>query len=307
MVRSWLAIYALLASFAVFLLWRNSAAPDGFKNVGILVASILPVLIVTFPYLNQEKIERHSTFVLFYDSKNKSITSGDKPNPYSSSYMHMFTNLTEDALKVENFSELMEAKGFDIIEKGIVEALSLKFSNHWDIEMRKFEGPASTSETISPKSTFRSDPIQLAKIQEIFKHNLLIAKLSVLVFPKIYFPPNGQINVKITENSRTILFNNSYITLEIAFHASSGMVTQQGIWGVLTLDPLDMNRYYIVEYPVDIKLSIKRTRAYSPEVKTYKRWFENVCDTLSQYDWNVVDKKVDKTLSREAISKILGL
>ena len=62
-VRIALIFYVLFAGIAVFLLGRNSAAPDSLKNVGILIASILPVLIAVLPYLNPEKIEKHFTFV----------------------------------------------------------------------------------------------------------------------------------------------------------------------------------------------------------------------------------------------------
>jgi len=161
-VRIALIIYVLIAGFAVFLLGRNSAAPDSLKNVGILIASILPVLIAILPYLNPEKIEKHFTYVLFYDSKEGHIITGDKWNPYSSSYMHMFTNLSEvpGALKAKNFSELMEARGLDIIEKGIIEAFLMKFSTHWDIEAKKFEGPASA--LIFPRKSGHKEELVLA-------------------------------------------------------------------------------------------------------------------------------------------------
>jgi len=304
-VRSFLFVYAIFASIAVVLLWKNSAAPDGLKNVGILVASILPVLIVALPYLKQEPIEQHFTFILFYDSKDKTITWGDKSNPYFSNYLYMFTNLPDDALKAENFSELMGSKGLNIIEKGILEALFLKFSTHWDIELKKFEGPIGASESWTSNSKMETQFIELAKIQEVFQHNPFIVK-SGFIFPQLSVPPSSKISVKISENSRAVIFNNPYSTLEIVFHPSSGMVAQQGIWGVLKPDGSNMNRYFMVEYKVDCKLLVKGTKAYSPEMKSYRRWFENVCDELSRYDWNVVDKKVESTLNREAISKILG-
>lgn len=308
-VRIALVLYVLIAGFAVFILGRNSAAPDSLKNVGILIASILPVLIAVLPYLNSEKIEKHFTFALFYDSTSKHIISGNGWNPYSSCYIHMFTNLSQvpDALKAENFSEVMESKGLNLIEKGIVEALLLKFSTHWDIETRKFEGPVSNSESWGSDSKLKTEPVELAKLQEMFKHNPLITKPGILVSTHIHLPPDCKISAEISDKSRTIVFRNSYVTLKIIIHASSGMVAQQGIWGVLVPDAKNMNRYYVIEYKVDSTLFINRLRTYSPEMKHYRRWFENVCDTLSGYDWNVVNKKIERSLNREAISKTLGL
>lgn len=308
-VRIALIFYVLFAGIAVFLLERNSAAPDSLKNVGILIASILPILIAVLPYLNPEKIEKHFTFVLLYDAKDKTVISGDTWNSYSHSYIHMFTNLSQvpDALEAVGFPELMESKGLNIIEKGIIQALIMKFATHWDIEVKRFEGPVSTSESWSSRSKLKTDIIELAKIRELFKRNPLIIKPGVLVGQQMSLPPKCKIEVETTDKSRTVIFNNPYVTLKITFHASSGMVAQQGIWGVLTSDPASMDRYSIVEYKVDAALSINRTKTYSPEMKNYRRWFENVCDTLSEYDWNVVNKKIERSLNREAISKALGL
>jgi len=61
-----------------------------------------------------------------------------------------------------------------------------------------------------------------------------------------------------------------------------------------------------IEYRVDAIMTIKRTKTYSPEMKSYRRWYENICNILSGYDWGVVDKKIEKSLHRDAISKALG-
>lgn len=307
-VRIFLIIYIVIAVFVVLLLGRNSEAPDSLKNVGILIASILPVLIAVLPYLNPEKIERQFTFVFFYDSTEKNIVSGNNWNPYSSSYIHMFTNLAQvpDASKAENFSELMGSKGLNLVEKGIIQALLLKFSSHWDIEPKKFEGPVSTSESWGSNSRLDVKSITLAEIQEIFKHNPIISKPGVLAGQKICLPPKCKIRTEVVDKSRVIIFNNPYTTVRIAFYSPSGMVAQRGVWGVLTPDPANINRYYVVEYRVDVTLSIVRTKVYSPEMQNYRKWFENICDTLSGYDWGVVNKRIEQNFNREAISKTLG-
>ncbi len=310
LVRSGLVFYVIFTGIALFLLWRNSAAPDGLKNVGILLVSILPVLITVLPYLNPEKVEEHFTFILFYDSTEKELIFGDRPNPYYSNYIPMITNLSEipDSLKAASFSELMESKGLNIIEKGIIEALLLKFQTHWDIEQpQKFEGPVGRSESWALNSKFETKSIKLAEIRDLFKHNPLISKPGVIVFPQMNVPPNCKIKVEVEKNARTIIFTNPYVTLRIAFRASSGVVAQQGVWGVIKPDPHNMNRYYSIEYKVDAALFINRTKVYSPEMKNYRRWFENVCDSLSKYDWNAVDNMIERSLNREAIAKTLGV
>ena len=308
-VRMALVIYVLIAGFAVVILGKNSAAPDSMKNCGILLASILPVLIAVLPYLNSEKIEKHFTFALFYDAPNKNIISGDNWNAYSSSYIHMFTNASQvpGALKAESLTDMMESKGLNLVEKGIIETLFLKFSTHWDIEAKKFEGPVSSSESWDSSSKLKSEPMELAKIREIFKRNPLIVTPGVIVSPQICLPSESKVRVETIDKSRAIIISNPYVTLRINFHASSGTVAQQGVWGIFVPDPKNMNRYYAIEYKVDSTLFINRMKAYSPEMKHYRRWFENICDTLSGYDWSTVDKKIERNLNRDAISKALGI
>ena len=307
-VRVALSIYILFAGVALILLWRNSAAPDGLKNAGILLASILPVLIVILPYLNKEKVEKDFTFIIFYDSKEKVVTFGNDYNPYGQSYIHMFTNLSKipSSLRADNISDLTHSrKGLNIIEKGIIGAMLLKFSNHWDIEQKKFEGPISTSESWSYNSKLKTTSVPLSKITEIFPKNPLITP-EVLGPFQLNIPLDCNIKVEDKNRSRAIIFDNPYVTLRIAYRYSSSGVAQQGVWGVLPSDSTNMNRYYVVEYRIDATLFIKSTKVYSPKMKKYKNWFENICGILANYDWNVVDKKIEKSLGRDAISKTLA-
>ena len=308
-VKVSLFFYIILAGVALFLLWRNSAAPDALKNAGILLASILPVLIVVLPYFKQEIITHQYSFALFYDSQNKHIIAGDKFNPYYSDYMYMFTNLGKipDALDAKDFSEVMDKKGIDIVEKGIVDSLVTKFMTHWDIETKKFEGPVGKSEWWSGDSRSPKEIIPISEIQKIFKNNLLIATPGIIVHSNMNVPPKTSITVKTDNQYRAIVFENSFAVLEIGIVPSSGMVAQRGIWGVVTTDPKNMNRYYVIEYKITATLKLNKTKVYSPEMKYYRKWFENVCDVLERFNWSTVNKNIEKTLNREAISKILGI
>ncbi|MBU4257600.1 MAG: hypothetical protein KKC39_00185 [Candidatus Omnitrophica bacterium] len=308
-VKISLFFYIILAGLALFLLWRNSAAPDALKNAGILLASILPVLIVVLPYFKQEIITRQYSFALFYDSENKQIVVGDKFNPYYSNYMYMFTNLSKipNALDAKDFSEVMDKKGIDIVEKGIVDTLIGKFMMHWDIETKKFEGPVGRSESWSGASKLHKETIPISEIQKIFKSNPFIATPGIIVHPNTSVPPKTSITVKTDNRCRAIVFVNPFAVMEIDIAPSSGMVAQHGIWGAIIADPKNMNRYYVIEYKITANLKLNKTKVYSPEMKYYRKWFENVCDVLERFDWSTVDKNIEKTLNREAISKILGI
>jgi len=125
-VRIALIIYVVIAGSVVFLLGRNSAAPDSLKNVGILIASILPVLIAVLPYLNPEKIEKHFTFALFYDAKDKKISrakikdNGGLSNIEKSSFEEMEKSISTVTIpskvfiKERIFEDLRKLFGKDI-------------------------------------------------------------------------------------------------------------------------------------------------------------------------------------------------
>jgi len=308
-VRIALFFYIIFASVALFLLWRNSAAPDALKNAGILLASILPVIIVVYPYLKQERITHDFTFNLFYDAQEKQIVAGDDFNSYGANYIHMFTNLSmvPDALNAKDISEAMEVKGLNIIEKGIIETLLLKFMTHWDIETKKFEGPISKSESWGASSKLPSIKIELSKIQNLFKHNPFVATPNILVHPTMCIPQNTEIIIKNDEKSRAIIFKNPYTTIEISIRFSSMGVAQHGVWGVLKIDPKNPNRYYVIEYRIVASQKINKTKVYAPEMGSYRRWFENICDMLQKFDWSTVNQQIEKSLTREAVSKILEM
>lgn len=309
LVRIILLSYIGFAGFVLFLLWRNAAAPDALKNTGVLFASMLPVVIAVFPYLNQERITRDFTFDFFYDSQQKQIITGDRFNSYDSNYIYMFTNLSliPNALNAKDFSEVMESKGFDIIEKGIIEMLFMKFMRHWDIETKKFEGPIGKSESWGAASKLPLTKIKLSEIQQIFEHNQFIVTPGVLVHPDMSVPPNTKITTKTNKHSRLIIFENPYTTVEISIFPFLGSVAQHGIWGVLKIDPANPNRYYAIEYRIVASQKLSRTKVYSPQMQNYKRWFENICDILQKCDWSTVDEQVEKNLTREAVSKILEI
>ena len=309
LVRIFATIYIICSGFALWLLWHNSAAPDALKNTGLLLASLLPVLIAVLPYIKEEKSLRHFVFDLFYDTQTKEIIGGDKFSSYDSNYMYMFTNLSlvPDALTAKDFSEVMDKKGLDIIEKGIIQSLLSKFMMHWDIETRKFQGPIGSSESASWVSQLNSEAIQLSDIQNIFKHNPLISKQGVLVQPKLSKPPKSIIKIKNEDKARAFIIENPYSSIEIVIRPSMAEVAQQGIWGIVASDPKNKNRYFAIEYKVIITFVQKRANVYAPEMKNYKMWFENICDTLQRFDWGTVDRQIENRLNREAISKILNI
>ncbi len=306
-VRVFLVIYALVAISAALLLWKNSAAPDALKNTGIIIASILPVLIAILPYLISEKQSKEFHYALFYDSAEKEIVEGDEFNAYASSYMHMFTNLSRipDVLKANNFADFMGNKGLDIIEKGILEILSLNFMRVWDIILSESVGPYYTSARSVKKSETKSTFITIGELRKIFSHNKLISTEGILSVDAFVLPPDTTITPSQKDNTRFIIIKNPIATIDIEIFSPSGGVAQQGIWGVLKPDPQNMNRYYSIEYLVKLTMRGSGFNRYSPSFVDYKGWFFNICNILSKYDWEKIDRQIERNEIRKAVSESL--
>ena len=146
----------------------------------------------------------------------------------------------------------------------------------------------------------------MTEVQRIFKHNPLISSPGIIVYQGINIPPNCDIKAEVAGQKRTMTFITPYGILRIVINPWYGGVAQQGIRGVLKVNPQNKNRYYAIHYLVNVSFSLNRWKVYSPEMKDYKRWFENICEILSKYDWEVIDNKIEKDLNRKAVSKVLG-
>jgi len=307
MVRSAIVLYLVFVSIALLLLWKNAAAPDALKNTGILVASILPVLIAILPYINLQIESFKYRFILLYDSKDKTLTTGDSWNPYESTYMHLFTNLSKrpSALKADNISDFQENKGLDLIEKGIVATLMIRFMSHWDVVWREDRGPNYVVSSGGRGAIEASKQIPLEQIRQDFSHNSLISAPDIMVGSGFHIPPASNLSTSQPDKSRIIKITTPYSAVSITIQFSYSMVAQHGIWGILKPDPQNLNRYYTIEYHVSLAIRPKRFKKYAPEMESYSRWHENIRNSLQSFDWEYVDKQIEQRVMREAILKTI--
>lgn len=308
-VRVALIIYGILALLAVLLIWKNSAAPDALKNTGIVVASILPVLIAVLPYLISEKLSDEFHYILFYDAVEKEITAGEFPNTYASTYVLMFSNLSvvPEASKAESLDDFMDNKGLDIVEKGILETLIVNFMSHWDIVLSESIGPTYETKMIKKGSEGELKKITIKELKDKFHHNKLISTPGVLIHSDFSLPPGSTIAPIIKDKSRFIMIKNGFGVINIEIYRSLASVAQQGIWGVFKPDPKNLNRFYTIEYLVKLTMKVGRFKRYSPAMNDYKKWFANIRMVLSEYDWQNIEKKIERSEIRKAISKSLEM
>lgn len=304
-VRAAIIVYSVIALTALNLLWRNAAASDALKNTGILAAAILPVLIAVLPYINVQQESYRYSFILLYDSKDKTLTTGDPWNYYEFLYMQMFMNLSKApaAMISGDLNEFQGKKGLDIIEKGIIEALMIRFGSHWDVVWRENRGPNYISFSGGKGNVEASKQVSLEQIKKAFSHNSLVSAPDVVVGSGFYIPPGGTLKTSQEDKSRVIDITSSCSTVSITIRPSSSIVAQQGVWGVLKADPQNMNRYYTIEYVVSLSIRPERFKKYSPEIGSYSRWHENIKSILRGYDWEYVDKQIEQRVMREAVSK----
>jgi len=305
-VKAAIILYAVVAIIALALLWKNAAASDALKNAGILAAAILPVLIAVLPYVNvQEELNQYN-MVLLFDSKEKGLTTGKNRNPYEFLYNHMFVNLSKaspDMLR-GSLSDFEKNKGLDIIEKGIVDLMMLRFGSHWDIIWHEDRAPTAIFFSGRKGTVEASKQLSLEQIRELFSHNKLISTPGILTWSALHIPPGSILKTAQPNETRVITIATHYSTVSVTIRNVFAGVAQQGVWGVLAPDPLDMNRYYIVRYRVSLSIKPNRFKKYSPDMESYSRWHQNIKDLLQGYDWEYVDQQIERQVMREAVSTI---
>lgn len=302
-VRICVAIFFVLSTASIFLLWRNSAAPDALRNVGLLVAGMLPILLSSFPYLKRQTDYDSFSYGLIYDRRNKSLIDGLMPNRYQSHYLFMFSNTGKLPAEVSGFTEnslFFGNKGLNLIEKGIIEEMSHTFSGNWS----SIEGAPAGKK------------LSMEDLAQIFTENPFITTKDVIVWPGFYIPPGTTISItghwskdakeNPTPFERTIRFTSKFAVTTISIFPRGGGVQQQGVLGVVPKDPKEMNRYWLNSYAVNLKTDYSRWDTHSPEVKMIQQWHKDLAGCLRKFDWNDVEKDSREFLQEQVFTKVLG-
>jgi len=314
-VRITLILFISCAAPAVFLLWRNAAAPDAAKNAGIVIAAMLPVLIAVFPYFNTQILENRYAYLLLYDKTTGELTTGKPGNPYHLSYIRMFANIgggTADVhqqLRDSDPQAFTKDKGLNLIERGIMAALVDRFFFNWDQEEKTIKLPGQVIDVLQSDANSLKTVLSMADITSQFPNNVLIESPGMLTGIQFVLPPNTRVIRTRSQDGYglKIQLSNSILPVDINVNFTGMVAQQQGIWGVQNPDPDDINRYYGVGFNVIVTGRPNRTMIYAPEMTQYRRWFDNISATLAIYDWEKIDKAIEESLRRQSISKNLGI
>lgn len=314
LLKALLVVYSILAFIGVTLIWANLGASDSARNIGILMASIIPVLIASSGSVKSETLTNSYSFLLMYDNKTQSLTAGNPINPYSSHYMPMLVNIgkvPELLVSKDPFKEyLMEGrKGINLIEYGILSSLMQRFHQTWDVVLNKQTNATGTSISWGVgQSGIAGTPIKITRIREMVNDNPASAILEGFFGDALWIPPNSSVEISSpTKSSRLYRFYSNKYETKILIASSGGGVQQQGIWGILDPDPKDMNRYHGFTYPVSVQTNISWRVLSSRERSLYRGWHENISSVLEQFDWSVLARDGEQAISRRVAIKVLGL
>jgi hypothetical protein len=308
-IRVLAVLYGIIVFGVIVLIWLNASAPDVSKNIGIMFAALLPIAIAVLPYTNKDTKSSEYNFVLFYNSKSQTLETTGYLNPYFLRYGPMFSNLSKapegmmGPAKPEFFAPTI---GLDIIEKGIIDSFHGHFFNHWAMERIENRTPSSISIRGRPYSKETGTSVSIEDIRKLFSHNKLISSPDILTWEKLSLPPGCEIKARQEERQRIIRFKDKYLSTEISIIYTGFHLLQQPVWGLLPLDREDMFRYYELYYLVNLKTEFSRFRRYSPAMEDHERWYENVAEMLSKYDWANVNRRIQENMQRKAIYKTLS-
>lgn len=247
--------------------------------------------------------ESNFEYSLFYDADQRVLTTGILPNSYDSSYFPMFSKLYPNDYEFKDVPEILGPKGMNIIEKGIIQALAMRFMNHWDINPSHISGPGFSITSTGDNSTEDNLRINFEQFAQLFKHNPLMTQEHMLKPLPLNLPPKSKINCIQDDASTVIESSNSEYNLRIRIYRSVAGPLQYGIPGILPRDIKNMDRYFGISFRVSADATLD---ANNPKIDLYKRWIDNVNDVLATFDWEHIQKKLELETNQKVYEKLLG-
>lgn len=268
-----LLFYIGIASFIIYLIYKNINSDNALTQTGILISTIIPILMSATIFLKPKYFSNEYIYGINFDKNTNSFkTLGYE---YSLLSDKELTHYKED-----DYNNVI-----DLIEKEIIYLLSDNF-HFWDIDLKTYKVKDSikgfpSREQFSKKSKIEGYTYKEEEINQLFKHNKLISEYShktlfdnniVLGMPiKFQVPPNTRISTNQDEYTREIIFND----------------TQFGILKI-TIEP---SSFFDGKHSIFIKLNVTANKwnVLSEDFKSYENWYQNIDKVLEKY--NIREKK----------------
>lgn len=268
-----LIFYIGIASFVIYLIYKNINSDNALTQTGILISTIIPILLSVTIFLKPKYFSNEYIYGITFDENTNSFA----PLGYD------YTLLSPRELAYynePNYNNIL-----DLIEKEIIYLLSDNF-NFWDIDIKTYKikddikGFASIDK-MPKKSEIKGYTYSTEEINKLFKHNKLFSEFSnqkilnntVSPSRNIVFqvPPNTRISTSQDEYTREIIFNDTqYGTLKITITPSSSFNDKHSIF-------------------ISLNVIANKWNVLSEDFKSYENWYHNIDKVLEKY--NITEKK----------------
>lgn len=221
----------------------------------------------------------------------------------------MFLNTSVDDLKREDpYEASSKPNGLDVIEYGLIWALSRQFHHGWDI---KDTTPLESPTSVGRQSTTSFDKNEIrqftsSEIRSHFSDNLFLKNEKKYNAEGFSLPKDTMVRRKNTGHEREISFESNSSSVKIVISQRHRMPIQQGVLGVIPKDPTDLGRFVELTYSVHFEAELAK---YWPmpwrKKEDLKRWHENIGAMLEGFDWKSVRSVIKDDLSNKAVELIL--
>lgn len=313
MIKAILIAYLIATGFIVFVLYRNSTAPDTYSNLWTLFGALAFVAFSARSYFPPVTREDGIRFAIFHHLKSGRPTSGAWTSPYSRRLSNVYTNTTLLPSALEfgpEMNDLGFRKGIDLLEKGIVQSLLHRFSMHWLLNVSESRGPFSKETSYGrAEADVGSRAIELEEIRRAFSKNPLIATPGIVVGHAMAAPEGATISTSQSDlmpYERTIRIKNRSVEMRITLaNSSSGRFPPpEWILGPGKIPPGDEFATY--QYQITVRTTVNRWIATWEDRNRYQRWHDSVVQLLSEFDWNSIESQFLTETANRAHMKTLG-
>lgn len=299
LIRLFIIIYVGCSLFAAGILWLNAGADDAGHNAVIAVASVLAVLAAVTAYLVPKPLKDRVQIALFYDAKAKHFTLGDDGGAYFGAFLASLGGVKTSA---ESLEEAFPTTGANLLEKAIVTDLSFRFANAWDIEVASLSPPGGGHMQATYAAGGAGREFGVQELARVFAHNPYAA--SIAHWP-LTLPPESEMTAAVVGKKRVITITNPYFVLAITIGPNSAYALPDGVAGVISA-PANEAHHYALIYNIELLFEPSKWRGHSPLMPAYRRWFENVQQTLRAFDWSHIKAEIDAEALRDAASAVLN-
>lgn len=325
--------FFILLPIGLFL-WLSTQSTGNIKNIIALFSS----LIIIIPFILSSVIPNQSetywyTYMLFYNKKSKTIIKNTPLIIYNTYYRHFTDNINYDDLNKEidlingiapqklpidpQNNPLIKHYGLfeAIIIKGILNRISEKFYNHWDMKCKSTRGLSGGVMGTPYESKLKNKKIKHNNISlKEFQKNTPLDNLDETV---LNLPKEMTCEIKDSYSKKfggkIIIFQDKFISIQIRIGCTGGgtnYITQYK--NILYHNDHSQNFSAMEEQPIHfmnffihVEKQSNSLYKYHEGMEERERFFSNLNQCIAELDWKNIEKKSKQYINELANRKIL--